>query len=61
MNVRMTLFEGLISFAPFIEIHTSEKLPWVKTAAVHIYDKVPAPEELGNLLSEYADWQEQIV
>ena len=61
VNIRMTLFDGLKPFAPFIEIHTSEKLPWVKTTAMHIYDKIPAPEELDGLLSEYADWTEQIV
>lgn len=61
VNVRMTMFEGLRSFVPFIELYTSEKLPWVKTGAVHVYDTVPAREEFGDLLKEYADWPEQLV
>ncbi len=61
VNVRMTIFEGLKPFAPFIELYASEKLPWVKTSAVHVYDKIPAPEELGGLLRGYADWPGQVV
>jgi len=61
VNVRMTIFEGLKSYAPFIELYKDEKLPWVQTTAVHVYDKFPTREELGGLMGEYADWTEKVV
>jgi len=61
VNVRMTMFKGLKSFAPFIELYTSEKLPWVETVVVHSYDKFPAREEIIGLLDEYAGWTGQTV
>jgi len=59
VNVRMTMFQGLKPFAPFIELYTSEKLPWVETTVVHSYDKFPSREEIGGLLGEYAGWTGQ--
>jgi hypothetical protein len=38
---------------PFIETMTSEKLPWVKTPAVHSFEKWPPLEDWGRLTAEY--------
>lgn len=59
VNVRMTLFDDLKSFRPFIELHLSEKLPWVQPSAPRTYDKAPTVADLAGLLKDYAEWQKQ--
>lgn len=58
VNVRMTLFEGLKSYPPFLEVFLSEKLPWVQPSAPRQYARAPAPDELSVLLRDYAAWRD---
>ena len=60
VNLRMTLFEGLKSYPPFIEVYLGEKLPWVQPSAPHTYEKVPTADELPALLGEYTKWRERM-
>lgn len=59
VNLRMTLFEGLKSYPPFIEVFLSEKLPWVQPSAPRQYQRAPAPDEMADLIIDYAKWQER--
>lgn len=59
VNVRMTLFEGLKSYPPFIEVFLSEKLPWVQPSAPRQFEHAPTPEEMPKLVSAYAEWREE--
>ena len=51
--VRATMLDSARSFRPFMEVHTSEKLPWATTPAVHSFEKLPLPEELSRLVAEF--------
>lgn len=53
VNVRATLLDDPSWFVPYIETMTSEKLPWVTTAAAHSYAKWPAIEDYQRLSAEY--------
>lgn len=57
VNVRPTMLDDTGWSTPFIETYTSEKLSWVKTPAVHTYEKFPPMEAYEGLLSEYAATQ----
>lgn len=61
VNVRMTLFEGLRSYPPFIEVYLSERLPWIQPSAPRQYERAPTPDELSGLLQDYAAWRLIIV
>ena len=54
VNVRATMLDDAVWFAPFMETCTSEKLPWAVTPAVHSFEGFPAIEEYGELTKEYA-------
>jgi hypothetical protein len=54
VNVRATMLDDTSWFTPFVETWTSEKLPWATTPAVHSFTALPAMEEYGRLLEEYA-------
>lgn len=56
-NVRMTLFEGLRSYPPFLEVFLSEKLPWVQPSAPRRYERAPTAADLPGLVQDYADWR----
>ncbi len=56
VNIRMTMFEKLNSFAPFVEMYTSEKLPWIETPVVHSFEKFPAFDAFSGLMGDYACW-----
>lgn len=55
VNVRPTMIDDLSWSTPFIETWTSEKLPWVSTAAVHSFEKLPAFDDYERLTKEYAE------
>jgi len=55
INVRPSLFGIAAWSTPFIESFVSEKLSWASTPARYSFDRFPAPEQYGMLLSEYAD------
>jgi hypothetical protein len=52
--VRSTMFDDVESEPPFIETHTSEKLPWATTQAIHSFEKFPPPEQFPRLLAAFA-------
>ena len=54
VNVRPSVLDDRIWFAPFIETMTREKLAWACTPARHSYEGFPAMEELPALLAEFA-------
>jgi hypothetical protein len=54
VNVRPTMLKDSSWFMPFIETYTSEKLPWVTTAALHSFEKFPPMESFGALTEEFA-------
>jgi hypothetical protein len=55
VNVRSTLLDDALSYRPFIETYTKEKLPWAATGAVHSFDTVPDPDSFPTLLAEFAE------
>jgi hypothetical protein len=54
INVRATMLDDPSWFTPFVETWTREKLPWATTGAVHSYETLPAMDEFGPLIAEYA-------
>ena len=54
VNLRATMLDDAVWFAPFIETWTSEKLPWATTPAVHSYAALPPMEDYEGLLQDYA-------
>ena len=54
VNVRVTMFDDVAWFTPFMETCTSEMLPWAKTPARHSFPLMPAPEDFMRLTQEYA-------
>jgi hypothetical protein len=55
VNVRATMLDDARSYRPFIETYTSEALPWVKTPAVHRFEKLPPMEQYQALLAGFAE------
>jgi hypothetical protein len=51
--VRPTILDDVRWARPFVETYTSEKLPWVKTTAVHSYERFPPPGDFQRLMAEY--------
>ena len=59
INLRTSLLDNAEAFAPFVELMTSEKLPWASTPAPHSYDSYPqVPDEFLTLLEAYARWRD---
>lgn len=56
VNVRSTLLDEPRVQWPFIETHTAEQLPWVRTPAVHRFSRLPPPERFEALIAECRDW-----
>ena len=61
VNVRATMLDDTTGFEPFVETYTSEKLPWVTTAAVHSFGKFPSFEDYGKLTQEFVAWAQKTV
>jgi hypothetical protein len=53
VNLRPTMLDDPAWFAPFIETHTREKLPWATTPARHSYPGLPELSEYETLIKEY--------
>ncbi len=51
VNVRATMFDDTSWFAPFVDIYTSEKLPWVSTGAPHAYPQYPGTDVFVGILN----------
>lgn len=54
VNVRSALLDNVRDYPPFIELWTSEKLPWASTAARYGFPTKPDPGEFPELLSLFA-------
>lgn len=54
INLRPTTLDRHDWFVPFAEFWTSEKLPWVTTAAVHSFATAPPMEDMPALIEQYA-------
>lgn len=54
VNLRVTMLDDHGWFAPFVELWTSEKLPWAETGAPHSYETVPGMAEFERLMRAYA-------
>lgn len=57
VNVRVTMFDDVSWFSPFIETCTRTKLPWVMTPALHSYAEFPPVEDYAMLTAEFASWE----
>ena len=53
VNVRATLLDDHRWFVPFVEVYTSEKLPWAATPAVRSYARFPDKDDYPMLIAEY--------
>lgn len=54
VNVRATMLDEHHWYAPFIEVNTSEKLPWAATGAVHSFATQPEVAEYQPLIDAFA-------
>jgi hypothetical protein len=54
VNVRATMLDEHGWFVPFVEVWTSEGLPWARTPARHSFPTEPAFEDYAALVGEFA-------
>jgi hypothetical protein len=54
VNVRATMLDKHHWYAPFVEVFTSEKLPWAMTSAVHSFATQPDLEGYAPLVEAFA-------
>ncbi len=55
VNLRVSVFDDLTWFEPFVELMTEQKLSWAQVPAVHSFARLPAPlEELSALMADYS-------
>jgi hypothetical protein len=54
VNLRATMLDDSSWFEPFVELWTSEKLPWAVTGAPYAYEAVPDLAEFDRLKTLYA-------
>jgi hypothetical protein len=54
VNVRTTMLDETPREPPFIEVYTSEGLPYAVTAAAHSFEQFPPMDQLQPLLASFA-------
>ena len=54
VNIRATMLDDHAWFVPFVEVYTSEKLPWAATPAVHSFATQPDIEGYAPLVEAFA-------
>lgn len=54
VNLRPSMLDDHQWFEPYVEVWTSEKLPWATTPAVRNYPTEPAMDEYEEIMSLYA-------
>ena len=59
VNVRPTMFDDHVWFAPFIETYTKTKLHWAHTGAVRSFAEFPPMDAFELLLQEYVAWPDR--
>ena len=58
INLRTSVLDDAAAFAPFVELMTEDKLPWVEVPAEHSFARFPdTVETLHGLIEAYATWQ----
>jgi hypothetical protein len=55
VNLRPSMLDDHSWFAPYVEVWTSEKLPWATTAAAHSYPTQPEFPEYEGLIRQYSE------
>jgi hypothetical protein len=55
VNLRASMLDDHRWFAPYVEVFTSEMLPWAVTGAVRSYAGQPEMPEYQALIAEYQD------
>ena len=55
VNLRPTMLDDPSWFSPFVEVWTSEALPWAATGAPHSFETQPEFEGYMALAQEYAE------
>jgi hypothetical protein len=55
VNLRPTMLDEHHWFAPFVDLWTSEKLPWAETRATRSYETVAAADEWPALMQAFAE------
>jgi hypothetical protein len=55
VNLRPTMLDDHAWFAPYIEVHTRERLPWASTPARHSFETQPELSAYEGLIREYAE------
>ena len=55
VNLRPTMLDEHRWVDAYVELWTSEKLPWAVTGAAHSYETVPQMEEFEALMKAYAE------
>jgi len=56
VNVRPTMLDAPRWFVPYLEVWTSEKLPWATTPAVRSFATQPEFDAYYGLVADYAEW-----
>jgi hypothetical protein len=54
VNVRAPMLDDHAWFVPYVELFTSEGLPWARTPAPHSYPTMPGPEVFQELIAGFA-------
>jgi hypothetical protein len=54
VNVRATMLDDHTWLTPFLEVCTSEALPWALTGAPHSYPGAPPDEHFDMLIADFA-------
>ena len=55
VNLRPSMLDEHHWFVPYVELWTSEKLPWATTPARHGYETVPQMADFEMLMQAYAE------
>jgi len=56
VNLRASMLDDSSRYVPFMETWTLEKLAWATTPAVRSFERLPEPNEFGELLQAYAQF-----
>jgi hypothetical protein len=59
VNVRTTMLDTPSRNPPFIEVYTSEALPYALTGAAHSFEQFPPMDQFQPLLAAFASAQAQ--
>jgi hypothetical protein len=54
VNLRSSVLDRHEWYVPFIEVFTSEKLPWATTPARHSFEAAPEAAEFEPLMAAFA-------